>query len=331
MKEDIGNTKERPVLRSPRRRQGETVHGQISERDSSSRPRSTNNARNTKRPNAKRPNAQHSASKRTRHQSNESRRAQGRTPRKRSGVPIVVVILLMLITGTAAVFITRATLTPQIEKAQQETANAKSQIATLTKQLDKASGSSNASSSSSSTKDETTSSTTDSKKTASTQGVEDPWVESGTVTTGDSVLDGEVKAFCDSIADKSKMDQDTALLEVYKGVAWSEYVERAAAQKPSGKNWRIEFARMYYENGCSGNCYEFAAFLSYCMQYLGLSDATAQGVLIEMQAGDWGDHGIVYVTNTDGSKCLCDTAMGTNGYMLPESTYNIQMQDFENA
>ena len=328
MNEDIGNTKERPVLRSPRRRQGETVHGQISERDSQARPRNTNKTRS-----ARQSNARHSSSKQGGRHVNDSRRKKGRAPRRRSGVPIVVVLLLMLITGVTAVLITRAVLTPQIEKAQQETASAKSQITTLTKQLDKVSGSSGGNSNTSSTnnKDSSSSTTSNTKKSSSTEGVEDPWVESGTYTTGDSVLDGEVKAFCDSIADKSKMDQDTALLEVYKGVAWSEYVERAAAQKPSGKNWRIEFARMYYENGCSGNCYEFAAFLSYCMQYLGLSDATAQGVLIEMQAGDWGDHGIVYVTNTDGSKCLCDTAMGTNGYMLPESTYNIQMQDFENA
>ena len=335
MKEDIGSTKERPVLRSPRRRQGETSHGQISERDSQSRPRSAANARNAK---PRRSNAQHTASTKSardgRHAANPQRK-KGRPPRRRSGVPVVVVILLVIITGVASVLITRAVLSPQITTAQREAESAKSQISTLTKQLEKMSGTSkqgdsSGSNSSDSTSANDSSSSTDSKK-STTEGVEDPWVESGTYTSGDAVLDGEVKAFCDSIADKSSMDQDTALLEVYKAIAWSDYVERDSAQQPSGKNWRTEFARMYYENNCSGNCYEFASFLSFCLQYLGLSDATSEGVLVQLQEGGWGDHGIVFVTNTDGSKCICDTARGVNAWMIPESSYNVQIQDFENA
>mgnify|MGYP006872998923 CR=1 FL=1 len=166
--------------------------------------------------------------------------------------------------------------------------------------------------------------------TQSPTGVKSPWTESGTYTSGDATLDEEVKEFCDGIA-TTDMDIDTALLEVYKGIAWSDYVERDDAQHPSGKDWRLEYARQYYEHDCSGNCYEFASFLGYCLQYMGLSDAHAEGVLVELESGGWGDHGIVYVTNTDGTPSICDTARGTNGWMLKESAYNVQMQDFEDA
>ena len=167
-------------------------------------------------------------------------------------------------------------------------------------------------------------------KNATTKGVKSPWTESGTFTTGDATLDEEVKEFCDGIA-TSDMDIDTAALEVYKGVSWSKYVERDDAQHPSGKNWRIQFARQYYENGCSGNCYEFAPFLGYCLQYLGFEDAHGEAVFIELKSGDWGDHGLVFVTNTDGRSCLCDTSLGTNGWMLDDTSYNYEIQDLENA
>lgn len=161
-------------------------------------------------------------------------------------------------------------------------------------------------------------------------GVKDPWLKSGVFSSGDETLDEEVKTFCDGIAN-TDMDLATAALEVYKGVAWSEYVERDDAQHPAGPDWRIEYARKYYEHDCSGNCYEFASFLSFCLQYLGYTDAHAEGVLIEKQSGDWGDHGLVFVTNLDGTPSLCDTSKGTDGWMLKDTVYNIQMQDFESA
>ena len=161
-------------------------------------------------------------------------------------------------------------------------------------------------------------------------GVKSPWISSGTFATGDATLDEEVKKFCDGIA-TTDMDIDTAALEVYKGVAWSDYVERDDAQHPAGKDWRIEYARQYYENDCTGNCYEFAAFLGYCLQYLGFADAHSEAVILELKSGDWGDHGLVYVTNTDGTPSLCDTSLGTNGWMLKDTAYNVQIQDVENA
>ena len=244
----------------------------------------------------------------------------------------MVLILLILVAGIAA-FVTFSILSPRVEEAQKEATAAKSQVSTLTQQL--ANQSKNSSSTSDTDKKDGTSSSssssssTSSSSAAAKDGVEDPWTKSGTYTSGDTVLDGEVKAFVDSKVNKDSMSLADATLEIYKGIAWSDYVERDSAQKPKGKNWRSEYARMYYENSCSGNCYEFAAFLMYCLQYLGYDDATAEGLLIELESGSWGDHAVVFVTNTDGSKCMCDTARGTNGYMISANSYNMKVQDFE--
>ena len=161
-------------------------------------------------------------------------------------------------------------------------------------------------------------------------GVKSPWTKSGTFTSGDATLDDEVKEFCDKSVSKD-MQYDEALQKVYTDIAWSDYVERDEAQHPAGKNWRLEMARQYYENNCSGNCYEFAAFLAYCLQYMGLEDAHAEGVLIQMQSGGWGDHGVVYVTSPEGVPSICDTARGLDAWLIKESSYNVQIQDFENA
>ncbi len=252
--------------------------------------------------------------------------------RRRSGVPVLVTLLVVLLSAGVSVFVTRTMMTPQIEEAQSEAEQAKSQVSTLTAELVRVSTELDSKTEeleklqAKSDKSKDKDASADSK----TAGVDDPWVDSGKFTSGDTALDSEVKAYCDSLVDTS-MDRDTAVFEVYKSIAWSDYVERDAAQHPSGKDWRTEFARMYYENDTSGNCYEFAAFLSYCMRYLGFDDATAQGVLVELQGGGWGDHGIVYVTSAEGEACICDTARGTNGWMIPEGSYNVQLQDFENA
>lgn|GEM_PF-6747028 len=247
---------------------------------------------------------------------------------RRRGVPVLVFLLAIVISAAlgagASAYYTRNSLLPQIEEAQTESSKVKSQVSTLTNELTRVAGELDQRT------EELNKLQKDTSSESNTSGVDDPWVDSGKFTSGNTVLDGEVKAYCDSIADTS-MDRNTAVFEVYKSIAWSDYVERDAAQQPSGKDWRIQFARMYYENDCSGNCYEFASFLSYCMQYLGFSDATAQGVLVELQSGGWGDHGVVYVTSAEGEACICDTARGTDGWMLSADTYNVQLQDFENA
>lgn len=341
MYEDADKTQERPAMRVTRKSSGtaktklskkpsEATQGQ-SKRAASNRAQRSHEAASPAAQGSNVPQSRNGASNAKRRSKQGAHQSK---PRRRRGVPILVVILLVAVSIVASVLITRAVMMQKVNEAQQETLVAKSQVSTLTQQL-AALSQKDDSTTSNSTKDDnkdkdSDKEETETKKQSDSSGVEDPWLKSGTYTSGDTVLDSEVKAFCDSKVNTS-MDLDTALLEVYKGIAWSEYVERDEAQNPSGKDWRTQYARMYYEYGCSGNCYEFAAFLSFCLQYLGLEDATAEGVLVQLQGGGWGDHGIVYVTNTDGSACICDTARGTDGWMIPQGTYNVQIQDFENA
>lgn len=238
-------------------------------------------------------------------------------------IPIAYVLVLLIVGVGVSVLVTRAFMTPRIEEATAQAEEAQEQVKTLTKRLETTIR--EAAENEASLKEELEKA---GKKTDSKDGTKSPWISEGGLSSGDETLDNEVKAFCDARTDSS-MSQDAAALEVYKGVAWSEYVERDNAQHPSGPNWRIEYARQYYENDCTGNCYEFAAFLSYCLQYLGYSDARAEGVGIQLESGMLGDHGLVFVTNTDGSACLCDTARGTDGWMIPADSYNMEIMNFE--
>lgn len=346
MDDNVGNTQERPALRNARRRTNPASVQNPTGRSAGQSYASSRGASGSRPPRQARPTSADQQRGRHPYAQNDRRYAdkgsKKQTPQRR-GVPLVAVLIIVVVCVAATFIITRSVYVPRIEEAERQTTQAKRQVTTLTQQLSKISDDSQDSSSSDSDVDSDTSSSSTSSSSSSdssskpktgtakaSSGVEDPWTTSGTYTSGDSVLDGEVKAFVDSVVDSS-MNKDAAALEMYKAIAWSDYVERETAQHPSGKNWRTQYARMYYENGCSGNCYEFASFLSFCLQYMGFEDATAQGVEIELQGGSWGDHGIVYVTNTDGTACLCDTARGTNGWMLPQGSYNVHMVDFENA
>jgi hypothetical protein len=159
--------------------------------------------------------------------------------------------------------------------------------------------------------------------------VEDPWVESGYYTSGDKKLDEEVKEFCDAYASTDDSREDAAL-SMYQALAWADYVERDDAQEPAGPNWRNTYAHQYFENNNSGNCYEFAAALMYCLRYMGYEDAQAEAILILLQSGSWGDHGIVFVTDDNGNPAMCDTARGIDGWMIGTDTYTYKVEDVEN-
>ena len=217
-------------------------------------------------------------------------------------------IIFVVIAALAAAAITFFIMRPRLQGARQEAKEAKAQVAELTAEVHRLEEDIRAA------------------QASASAGVEDPWVASGRFTTGDPILDKEVKEFCDSHCNTNQSVDEAALL-VYEGVAWSEYVERDDAQNPAGPNWRIEYARKYFEHDNTGNCYEFACANMYCLRYLGFSDAMAEAVIIEMQSGDWGDHGIVFVTNTDGRKCLIDTSMGVNGWMLDTDVYNYEIKN----
>ena len=343
MNEEVDNTQERPVLR-PMRQRPDSPNNIPPERSqnvrksapSGQRKRSAQGQQGQRRKGqpARKAAAGQRRSQQPRNGNGTSRRpAHGRNPRRRTntGALAAVAIVAFLCGCLLATLVTCSVMRAQVEGARAEAAAAQSEAANRAVQTVTDQHSATSATSTNATASNATAANTNATNATSTgAGVEDPWLTQGTFTTGDETLDQEVKAFCDERV-TTAMNVDTAALEVYKAIAWAEYVERDDAQHPAGKDWRIEYARKYYEHDCSGNCYEFAAFLMYCLRYLGYQDATAQGVAIELQSGSWGDHGLVYVTNTDGRKCLCDTSRGVDGWMLDDTVYNVEIQDFENA
>lgn len=157
------------------------------------------------------------------------------------------------------------------------------------------------------------------------QGVEDPWVPGGRFTTGDAELDQMVKDFCDSNSRDDLNAADNAF-NVYCGAVWAEFVEREDNQYPTGPTWDITYAKQ----GLSGNgvnCYEQVAVAEYILKYFGYTEAYAEPCFILRQSGEYGDHGLLYVTDMDGRKCLCDPAFGANGWMLDADVYTVKLMD----
>lgn len=160
---------------------------------------------------------------------------------------------------------------------------------------------------------------------AADEGVEDPWVEGGRFSTGDAELDQMVKDFCDSNSRDDLNAADNAF-NVYCYAMWAEFVEREDNQEPTGPTWDITYAKQ----GLSGrgvNCYEQVAVGEYILKYFGYYDAQAEPCFILRQSGEYGDHGLLYVTDLDGRKCLCDPAFGADGWMLDADIYTVQLME----
>ncbi len=162
---------------------------------------------------------------------------------------------------------------------------------------------------------------------ASSKGVADPWIEGGVFTTGDAELDKYVKDLCDAESSKNASAAENA----YKGyiaVAWSNYSATEGNQNPQGNNWTVEYAKRWFANEKSGNYYEFAAVTQYVLRYFGYTDARAEACLVELENGEWANHGLVFVTDiTNGQGKVCDDALGTNGWMLDIDALNYKNLD----
>lgn len=155
-------------------------------------------------------------------------------------------------------------------------------------------------------------------------GVEDPWVDTGWFTTGDAQLDQWIKDLCNT--EDTNLTAWENALKTYPSIAWADYVERDNNQQPSGDDWRLRYAKQFFESGYKGNCYEFAAAVQYMLQYYGYADARAEAVLVERQSGSMGDHGLCFATNIeDGRRCLIDTSLGLNGWMLDDDVFNYEL------
>ena len=162
-------------------------------------------------------------------------------------------------------------------------------------------------------------------RVASASGVEDPWVPSGRFATGDGELDRMIKDFCDANSSDDLSVEENAF-NAYCIAAWYEFQERDNNQYPTGPNWDVEYAKQAL-NENSVNCYEQVAFAEYVLKYFGYADVYAEPCFILRQSGDYGDHGLLYVTDMDGRKCLCDPAFGANGWMLDADIYTVKLMD----
>ena len=170
-------------------------------------------------------------------------------------------------------------------------------------------------------------SASESSSAASTEGVESPWTASGRFSTGDSTLDGYIKQFCDDNSTQGASAAENAF-NVNCIVQQSDYVERENNQSPWGEQWDIEMAKQWFESGNSGNCYNFASMTEYILKYFGYEDAEAEPCVVHLQSGDWGDHGLVFVTNIENGKAsMVDDALGTNGWMLDADSYEFDVRN----
>ena len=151
-------------------------------------------------------------------------------------------------------------------------------------------------------------------------GVEDPWSPTGYFTTGDAELDQLVKNYCDSQA-QDGLDAGDNAYYTYLHISWIDYVENDQNQRPWDVegDWRVTYAKQCFTN-MTANCYEFAAAIQYIMRYYGYADAIAEPCLVLRQSGNWGDHGLVFLTSLDGRQCLIDASLSSNGWLLPATS-----------
>lgn len=164
------------------------------------------------------------------------------------------------------------------------------------------------------------------------EGVDDPWVEGGKFTTGDAELDRMVKETCDAeYGNYTSEDRAERAYNTFLYITRHDYVERYEGeqyenQHPQGPDWDKLYAKQFYLAD-TGNCYEFAAMAQFALRYYGYDDAVGQPCLVKQESGDYGQHGLVFVTNDAGEPTLCDPSFSANGYMLPGGSYTFMLED----
>ena len=151
------------------------------------------------------------------------------------------------------------------------------------------------------------------------QGVEDPYTYTGYFSTGSDELDQQVKAFCDAIADPT-LDARSNAQKVFQKIAGnSTYTIRSVTDKPGGPEWYRVCAEQYFSTATpdqgihgSGDFYDYASALCYCLRYFGFSDALAVP-LASLTGSEY--KAVVVVTDTSGTSCVCDPSQYANGWM----------------
>ena len=160
----------------------------------------------------------------------------------------------------------------------------------------------------------------------SSTGVDDPWVQSGKFTTGDSELDEFVKELCDSNSTSS--DPSANAFNTYKAILAFDYKERDDNQYVYNSTWDVDFAVQFMQEK-NGNCFNNAAMSQWVCRYFGYDDARALPIVVLMQSGEWSDHGAVFVTDVyhDNKQCVIDDALFEDGWMMNGDSYTYSIID----
>ena len=160
-------------------------------------------------------------------------------------------------------------------------------------------------------------------------GLEDKWLASGLFTTGNKELDAQVRDFCDALTVEGSSARDNAN-SVFNTIVWSQYEERGPNEQPSGTEWTIASARHYFSTASpadgqpgSGDVYDFAAAISFCLRYFGFYDAYAIPIVKGTLATGQTNSALVVVSDEEGRPCVCDPTLAAEGFMLDRGLYTI--------
>ena len=163
-------------------------------------------------------------------------------------------------------------------------------------------------------------------------GVESPYTYSGYFSTGNDELDLQIKTFCDAIADPTLEARDNAKKVFEKIAQNSTYVMRSMSDLPGGPEWYLVCAEQYFASATpdqglpgSGDYYDYAAAISYCLKYFGFSDALAIP-LTDTTGTSYGQAAVI-VTDVSGTPCICDPSKPYAGWMLDSYTQNLTVQN----
>ena len=164
-------------------------------------------------------------------------------------------------------------------------------------------------------------------------GLEDKCLASGLFTTGNKELDKQVQEFCDALTVEGSSARDNANT-VFNTIVWSSYEERGPNEYPSGTEWTIASARHYFAGATpaegqpgSGDVYDFAAAIAYCLRYFGFYDALAVPIVKGTLATGQTNSALVIVSNEYGLPCVCDPTLAAEGFMLDRGLYTIVVEN----
>ena len=235
-------------------------------------------------------------------------RGGGRPPARKPGISPAFIIAALAVLILLVILL--VLLIPRITESENAPAVSSS---TQTEQAAESSSTASASESSSTA--------------AEPEGVESPWTESGYFSTGNEQLDNKIKQLCDEYTTPGANYAENAH-NANMAVVVSDYIERANNQSPWGETWDVEYALQWFDENNSGNCYNFAAMTEYILKYFGYEDAEAEPCVVHLQSGNWGDHGLVFVTNRENNEwSLVDDALGADGWMLEGDVYEFDVRN----